>query len=190
MQLQLPQLGLDPRVLGAAWYCLLHPLGLGQRLLPRPHLHRVREVPQRRRVRLQPLPELREPPHGGRGGRGGGRGRVEGLEERRGGGDGAGGGVGQGAGQGGGEVAAAVHGGGPERTTAGGGGGGSWWRRVETGATMRWSLLGLVRTTMLWSSSLYFFLLLFLFYFLNKIHFILFIILLGTSLNTDQVRMD
>jgi hypothetical protein len=51
-------------------------------------------------------------------------------------------------------------------------------------------LLGLVRTTMLWSSSLYFFLLLFLFYFLNKIHFILFIILLGTSLNTDQVRMD
>lgn len=99
-------------------------------------------------------------------------------------------GVGQGAGQGGGEVAAAVHGCGPERTTAGGGGGGSWWRRVETGATMRWSLLGLVRTTMLWSSSLYFFLLLFLFYFLNKIHFILFIILLGTSLNTDQVRMD
>lgn len=68
VQLQLPQLGLDGRVLGAAGHGLLHPLGLGQRALPRPHLHRVREVTQRRRVRLQPPPQLREPPcsRGGR----------------------------------------------------------------------------------------------------------------------------
>lgn len=90
MQLELPQLGLDGGVLGPAGDGLLHPLGLGQRLLARAHLHGVREVPQRRRLRLQPPPHLREPPR--REGRL--RGRVEGLEEGRGGGDGAGGGLG------------------------------------------------------------------------------------------------
>lgn len=81
VQLQLPQLGLDGRVLGSPRHGLLHPLGLGQRALLRPHLHRVREVPQRRRVRLQPRAQLREPPRRWRGGRRRGHGRVEGLEE-------------------------------------------------------------------------------------------------------------
>lgn len=123
VQLQLPQLGLDGRVLGPAGDGLLHPLGLGQRLLTRPHLHRVREVPQGRPVSLQPPPHLSEPPHRGCGEGRRLRGRVEGLEKGRGGGDGAGGGLGEGSGQRGREMAAAVHDGGleePQRQAVGG----------------------------------------------------------------------
>jgi hypothetical protein len=73
VQLQITQLGLDGGVLGAAGDRLLHPLGLGQGALPRPHLHRVREVPERRHVFLQLSPQFREPPRCGRRGSRGGR---------------------------------------------------------------------------------------------------------------------
>jgi hypothetical protein len=66
VQLQITQLGIDGGVLGAAGDRLLHPLGLGQGALPRPHLHRVREVPERRHVFLQLSPQFREPPRCGR----------------------------------------------------------------------------------------------------------------------------
>lgn len=44
VELELPQLRLDGRVLGPSWDSLLHPFRLRERLLLRPDLHRVDEV--------------------------------------------------------------------------------------------------------------------------------------------------